>query len=97
MSLITIDEVKKLAHLSRLRITEEEAQKYVVELGVILEYVTILDSVQTKDAKPTNQVTGLVNVTRADALEDYDTDQNALLKNAPNIELKMFKVKRMVG
>lgn len=97
MSKLTRDDVLKLAHLSRLKLSESEIEKFRGELSEILEYVETLDKVDTTGLKPTYQVTGLNNVTRPDQAIDYQAKPGELLKNAPAIEKNQFKVKRVLG
>ena len=97
MSNISKDDVKNIAKLSRLKLSDEEVTKYQAELEAILHYVEKLQSADTSGLKPTYQVTGLVNVLRADEEIDYGTSKKELLKNAPSQENGHFKVKRMVG
>lgn len=59
-------EVEHIATLARLRLTEEEKEKYSGQLSGILDYVEKLSAVDTSDVEPTSQVTGLTNITRAD-------------------------------
>lgn len=97
MSTISKNDVIVLARLSRLALSEEEINRYQKEIESILHYVEKLQSVDTEGIEPTYQVTGLTNVMRADEEIDYGTSRDSLLKNAPNSEKHMFKVKRMVG
>lgn len=83
MSTITVDDVKYVASLAKIAITDEEAAKFTGELDAILGYVRQLDAVDTTGLEPTYQVTGLKNVTRADTIIDYGTSREDLLKNAP--------------
>lgn len=83
MTKITTDDVKYVARLSKIAITEDEAAKFTKELDAILGYVQQLDAVDTTGLQPTYQVTGLTNVTREDVLIDYGVGQEDLLKNAP--------------
>jgi len=83
MTKITTDDVKYVARLSKIAITEDEAAKFTKELDAILGYVQQLDAVDTTGLQPTYQVTGLTNVTREDALIDYGVAHEDLLKNAP--------------
>ena len=97
MSKLTRDAVIKLAQLSRLKLTDEEIAKFQVELSEILNYVEMLEKVDTGKLEPTYQVTGLKNVMRADKVVDYQAKPADLLKNAPSIEKNQFKVKRVLG
>jgi aspartyl-tRNA(Asn)/glutamyl-tRNA(Gln) amidotransferase subunit C len=96
MTKISDSEVRKLAYLSRLKLTDKEVAKYQTELSAILSYVEILQKVDTAGLEPTSQVTGLTNVVRPDELLDYGTNPDVLLKNAPAIEAHQFKVKRII-
>lgn len=96
MSKLSRDDVLKLARLSRLKLTEEEIERFQTELTQILNYVEQLDKVETKGLEPTYQTTGLKNVMRTDEIEDYEASPSDLLKNAPAIENNQFKVKRVL-
>jgi aspartyl-tRNA(Asn)/glutamyl-tRNA(Gln) amidotransferase subunit C len=85
-----------LARLSRLRLSDEEIEKFRGELSEILEYVEILNKVDTTGLEPTSQVTGLKNVMRKDNVHDYGYKAEDLLKNAPAILDGQFKVKRVL-
>lgn len=97
MTKISREDVLNLARLARLELSEEELEKYAAEITAILGYVEMLQSIDTENVEPTYQVTGLKNVMRQDEVVIYDTTLKALLKNAPNQEKGMFKVRRMVG
>lgn len=97
MSKLTRDDVLKLAQLARLELTDEEVEAFSRELSDILQYVEQLSSVDVKGLKPTNQVTGLTNVTREDEIRDYGYKVAELLKNVPDVQDNQIKAKRMVG
>jgi aspartyl-tRNA(Asn)/glutamyl-tRNA(Gln) amidotransferase subunit C len=96
MSKLTRDDVLKLARLSRLKLTDEEIEKFRTELSEILEYVEKLNQADVQGTEPTQQVTGLKNVMRPDEIHDYGYMHGELLKNAPATEKHMFKVKRVL-
>jgi aspartyl-tRNA(Asn)/glutamyl-tRNA(Gln) amidotransferase subunit C len=96
MSKLTRDDVLKLARLSRLKLTHEEVEIFRTELSEILDYVEKLNQVDITGLEPTQQVTGLKNVMRADETHDYGYTAEELLKNAPATEKDMFKVKRVL-
>lgn len=83
MNAISIDDVKKLARLSALNMSEEEAVNMQTDLTQILGYVEQLQGVDTDGVEPTYQVHYLDTVTRPDEIIDYGIDQDGLLKNAP--------------
>lgn len=96
MSKLSRDAVLKLAHLSRLKLTDEEIERFRVELSSILDYVQMLDKVGVKGLEPTYQVTGLKNVMRKDEIKDYQAKPEELLKGAPAVEKNQFKVRRVL-
>ncbi|HVI69836.1 MAG TPA: Asp-tRNA(Asn)/Glu-tRNA(Gln) amidotransferase subunit GatC [Magnetospirillaceae bacterium] len=83
MTTISTDDVKYVAALAKIAITDDEAAKFTKELDAILGYVQQLDAVDTTGLQPTYQVTGLTNVTRKDEIINYGTSREDLLKNAP--------------
>ena len=78
MSLST-DQVRHVAQLARLSLTEEEVVLYANQLSRILEYMTVLNELDTSDVEATAQVTGLQNVQREDAISAY-TARDELLE-----------------
>jgi aspartyl-tRNA(Asn)/glutamyl-tRNA(Gln) amidotransferase subunit C len=87
----------KLARLARLDLTDDEIEKYRLELSKILEYVAQLQAVDVSGLQPTNQVSRLTNVMRDDEVRDYSYKPEDLLKNVPAVEDGQIKVKRMIG
>ncbi len=97
MAKLTREDVLKLARLARLELSDAEIEEFSQELSDILQYVEQLQKIDTGDLKPTNQVTGLTNVTRRDEVRDYGYDPADLLKNVPEVKDNQIKVKRMLG
>lgn len=96
MTEITVDDVLKLARLSKIQLTEEELNEFSEEFSQIIKYVEQLSNVDVKGLEPTSQVTGLTNVMRADELIDYGVSIDDLLKNVPDLESNQIKVKRVI-
>jgi aspartyl-tRNA(Asn)/glutamyl-tRNA(Gln) amidotransferase subunit C len=97
MAKLSRDDVLKLAKLARIHLTDDELAEFTDELSEILRYVEKLNSVDVSGLRPTNQVTGLTNVMRADEVRDYGYEPRELLKNVPQVEHDQLKVKRMIG
>jgi aspartyl-tRNA(Asn)/glutamyl-tRNA(Gln) amidotransferase subunit C len=97
MAKITHSDVLKLARLSKIKLTDDEIDKFVDELGAIVKYIEQIDSADTAGLEPTDQVTGLKNVMRPDEITDYGETVSELLKNAPATEKKYIKVKRVLN
>ncbi len=64
--MFTIEDVKKIAKLSRLHITEEETEQYREKLGSILEYVQQLQIVDTTGIPEFQHAVVMENVFRSD-------------------------------
>ena len=91
---LTKKEVKHIAHLARLGLTDQEVEKYTTQLSSILEYVEQLQKVNTDGVEPTAQVTGLENVMREDKIEEFDkADREKMIKLAPDSEDNLIKTK----
>ncbi len=69
--MIDKDKIKHIAHLSRIGISEEEAEKYAGQMNTILDYMSVLNEVDTEGVEMTTQVTGLKSVMRADEVHEY--------------------------
>lgn len=97
MTAISLDDVMKLASLSALHVSADEAKKLQGELQNILKFVEQLNSVDTTGVEPTYQVTGLENVWRDDEIIDYGLSREDLLKNTPANQDGQIKVKRVLA
>ena len=94
---ITLDEVKKVAWLARIKISQEEAEKFSGELSDILGYVEQLSEVNTEGIEPISQVTGLVNILREDISEDFDKEmRRELVERAGEKKGDYIKVKSVM-
>lgn len=62
-------EVEHIAKLANLQLSTEEVEKFRGQLSEILNYINKLQEVDTQGVAPTNQVTGLENVTRKDRID----------------------------
>lgn len=83
---LTIEEVRKIAELARIKLTTDEEQRYAKTISAVLDYMTILNEVPTDNVVPTFQVTGLEDVFRMDVIETNLLRQK-LLAQMPTIEM----------
>lgn len=86
------DEVKHVAKLANLPLSEREEEKYSEQLSETLDYIEQLNEIDTKNVEPTHSVTELSNVMRADETVPSLTQDEAL-QNAKSKEKGFFKVK----
>ena len=92
---ITVLDVERVALHSRLELSEQEKKDYVQSLNDILDYLEVLNRVDTSNVEPTAHVLPLKNVYRADELSP-GLVKEAAMANAPEIEDGCFKVPRIV-
>ena len=96
MSKIGIEEVRRIAALAHIGLSDDEVASLSVELSQIVEFAQQLQAVDTDDVAPTDQVTGLVDVMRQDEVRPSLIDQDKLLQNAPEREGGYIKVRRVL-
>ncbi|TSC58886.1 MAG: aspartyl-tRNA(Asn)/glutamyl-tRNA (Gln) amidotransferase subunit C [Candidatus Peregrinibacteria bacterium Greene0416_19] len=68
MPSLTPAQVRAVAKLARLNLTDAEVEKFATELTSILQYVDMLQEVDTTGVEATAQVTGLTNAFRDDEI-----------------------------
>ncbi len=92
---ISVKEVKHVAKLARLRISETEAETFRREMNAILGYVEALNELDTDDVRPMSHVLKIKNVWQDD--EPSNTKKTkALLLNAPSTEKNYYKVPKIL-
>ncbi|MBP2547202.1 aspartyl-tRNA(Asn)/glutamyl-tRNA(Gln) amidotransferase subunit C [Neorhizobium galegae] len=87
--------VKRVARLSRIAVTEEEAERMMGELNGILGFVEQLSEVDVSDVEPMTSVTPIRMRERSDAVTDGDKAA-AVVANAPATDQNFFLVPKVV-
>ena len=96
MTKITKDEVKKVAHLARLQLNENEINNHAEQLEKILEYIKQLEKIDTDDVTGTTRAIEVINAFRKDEKENSECAKE-LLELAPSREDKYFKVPKIMN
>lgn len=96
MARISKDEVKHLASLSNISLTDDEVASMQSDLENILNYVSQLEDLDTAGVEPTYQVNGLENVDRSDEVIDYGVSREDLLASAPQQKDNQIKVPKVI-
>ena len=92
--MISKDDIKKLANLARIDITEQEEEKFQHDLEHILSYIENLSRAETGTIEATTRVHDTTNVMRNDADDvKLDSSPEELIAGAPHIEGRYIKVK----
>ena len=96
MKKITEKEVKKVASLARLELSENEINNHSKQLEKILEYIKQLEKIDTNDVPSTTRAIEVINVLRKDVLKNSDCSEE-LLELGPSREDKYFKVPKIMS
>ena len=96
MTKITKDEVKKVAHLARLELNEDEINNHAEQLEKILKYIKHLEKIDTDDVPCTTRAIEVINVFRRDEKQNSDCTEE-LLELGPSREEKYFKVPKIIS
>ena len=92
---VSKEEILHIAKLADLKINENEIDEYAKNLEDILEFMKVLDSVNTENVEETLGTLSNVNVFRKDEVKEFE-DKEALLQNAPDKENNMFKIPKVI-
>jgi len=92
---VLIEEVRHIAELAHIELTEEEEAIFTEQFNRILEYFSKIDEVDTEGVPPTYHVLDLVNVYRDDEVEE-SLGGDEPLRNAPKREGRFFRSPRIV-
>jgi len=92
--MIDLKKIEHLAMLARLELSEEQKSSLVDTLPDIIDYMDVLNEVDTTNVEPTYQSTGLTNVTREDEIDsEYNLGQSLLNHTQHDIQNDQIKVK----
>ncbi len=87
--------VKRVAHLARIKVTDEEAESLQGELNAILGFVEQLNEVDVDGVAPMTSVTPMAMKKRTDEITDGGNPVD-IVANAPLTEDHYFLVPKVV-
>jgi aspartyl-tRNA(Asn)/glutamyl-tRNA(Gln) amidotransferase subunit C len=88
-------DVEKLAHLSRLELTEEELVNMESDMNKMLHFVEKINELDLEGVEPLAYVSDEVNILREDEVKQDITHDEAL-KNAPDKDTDYFRVPKVI-
>lgn len=92
---ITDEIIDYVSSLARLDLNSEEKTKIKGEIEKIIDYMDVLNTLDTTDVEPISHVLPTTNVFREDvALPSVDRDE--ILSNAPEVDDGAFRVPKTV-
>lgn len=92
---ISLEEVEKVARLARLSLQPEQAEQMRSDLNAILQYVALLDEVDTSEVEPTAHALSERSSLRPDAVVP-SLDREEVLKQAPSSRDGGFAVPKVL-
>jgi aspartyl-tRNA(Asn)/glutamyl-tRNA(Gln) amidotransferase subunit C len=96
MSRIKPEEVREIATLARLRLSDQEVDRMTVDLDAILGYVATLRELDTSNVEPMTHAVPFDCPLRPDAVGASLPIDDAL-RNAPRREASFFQVPRIIA
>ena len=92
---VDVATVKRIGRLARIRVEEDEVEKYQGEINAILGFVEQLDEVNVDGVEPMTSVTPMQLRRREDAVTDGGYPER-IVKNAPLTEDNFFMVPKVI-
>ena len=89
------EDVRKVASLARLKLSDDEIAEFSEQLGNVLDYVEVLNELDVSDVEPMAHAAEVTNVLRNDATTDSLPRDNALA-NAPRSDGQFFLVPQIL-
>jgi aspartyl-tRNA(Asn)/glutamyl-tRNA(Gln) amidotransferase subunit C len=87
--------VRRIAHLARIAVKEDEIEHLKGELNAILAWVEQLGEVKVEGVEPMTSVTPMTMKKRADVVNDGGIAED-IVKNAPASDDNFFLVPKVV-
>jgi aspartyl-tRNA(Asn)/glutamyl-tRNA(Gln) amidotransferase subunit C len=96
---MNLEDVKRIAHLSHLALSEDEAKDTLAQLRKVLHLVEQMQAVNTDGveplAHPIEQIMAIAQPLREDVISEID-QRDAYLKNSPAEHEGLFLVPKVI-
>ena len=92
---LSADEVRYIARLARVALSDDEVQRLQEQLSDILDHFAVLNEIDTEGVPPTAQTFEMTNVLRADETAPSAT-RDEILANAPREHDGYFRVRAVL-
>jgi aspartyl/glutamyl-tRNA(Asn/Gln) amidotransferase C subunit len=92
---LTEKDIRYIARLGALAVTDDEIKRYQTELGSVFDYIHRLSLADTRGVPPTSHVHGVVNFFREDITKDSFSSET-LRELAPDFAGGGFRVPRII-
>lgn len=92
---LTAADVKKIAHLARLNLSEADIALYTTQLSNILAFIEQMNSVDTSQVEPMAHPLDLSQRLRADQVSEHN-QRDKFQKIAPQVEAGLYLVPKVI-
>lgn len=94
---LTVSDIEKVADLAKIKLTDSEIKTFTPQLSKVVDYISELSEVNTKNIEPVSQTTGLVNIIRKDEIQvTRILNQDEATSGTDNVTNGYFVVERLV-
>lgn len=92
---LSVNDVKQIAGLAQIQISENEAQSTLIQLNDIFKLIETMQAVDTANVEPMSHAQDVVQRLREDAV--IETDQRELCQSiAPQVEDGLYLVPKVI-
>jgi aspartyl-tRNA(Asn)/glutamyl-tRNA(Gln) amidotransferase subunit C len=92
---LTLEDVKRVAHLARIAIDEAEARAVLSQINDVFKLIAEMQAVDTRGVEPMSHALDIVQRLREDAVTE--SDQHALFQSvAPQVESDLYLVPKVI-
>ena len=92
---LTLDDVKRIAHLARIEVEPHETQQVLTQLSGIFRLIGEMQAVNTDGVEPMSHAQDVMLRLRDDVVTG--TDQHALFQSiAPQVEAGLYLVPKVI-
>ena len=93
---LTLEDVKRVAHLARLAIDEAEARAVLSQINDVLELISEMQAVDTRGVEPMPHALDVVQRLRADSVTESNQQRDLLQSVAPEVEGGLYLVPKVI-
>ncbi|MDP9452240.1 MAG: Asp-tRNA(Asn)/Glu-tRNA(Gln) amidotransferase subunit GatC [Actinomycetota bacterium] len=93
---ITAEDVTHVAGLARLELSDDELERFTVQLAAVLDHAADVEALDTEGVAPTAHPLPLANVLRDDVARP-GLERAEVLAAAPAVEADRFRVPPVLG
>jgi aspartyl-tRNA(Asn)/glutamyl-tRNA(Gln) amidotransferase subunit C len=92
---LTLEDVKRVAHLARVAIDEAEARAVLSQINDVFKLIAEMQAVDTRGVEPMSHALDIVQRLREDSVTE--SDQHALFQSvAPQVEGDLYLVPKVI-